>query len=101
MTTSWEGCHKQRFQDVDSQSKEELALNILTTTAINDSNITVMQCNPHVMPGLQEIIPSCRMNIEMTPAGGGQKVSMFLKQARKELKRNAKESAASKEEHFA
>jgi len=46
-----------------------------------------MQCDPNVMRGLQEIIPGCRTNIEMrTLAGDEKKVSISIKQARKELK---------------
>ena len=45
-----------------------------------------MQCNPHVMRGLQDIIPGLWMNIKMTPARGGKKVSISIQQARKELK---------------
>ncbi len=74
------------FQDVNSRSEFELVTDITTKTAINISTHTAMQCNPNVMRGLQEIIPSCWMNIEMTPAGGGKKVSISIQQARKELK---------------
>ena len=43
--------------------------------------------DPIVMWGLQEIIPGCRTNIEVsTLAGGGKKVSISIQQARKELK---------------
>ena len=46
-----------------------------------------MQCDPNVMRGLQEIIPSRRMNIELrTLASDGKKVSISIQQARKELK---------------
>jgi hypothetical protein len=78
----------QEFQDVDSRSKFELVTDIATKTAINTSTHTAMQCNPHVMRGLQDIIPGRRMNIEMTPAGGGKKVSISIQQARMELKRH-------------
>jgi hypothetical protein len=75
------------FQDVDSRSEFDLVTDIATKTAIDISTHTAMQCNPNVMRGLQEIIPGRRMNIEMTPAGGGKKVSMSIQQARnKELK---------------
>jgi hypothetical protein len=68
------------FQDVDSCSEFELVTDIATKTAIDASSYTAMQCNPHIMRGLQDIIPGCRMNIEMTPAGGGKKVCMSLQQ---------------------
>jgi hypothetical protein len=75
------------FQDVDSRSDFELVTNIATKTAIDTSTHTKMQCNPHSMRGLQEIIPSRRTNVEMrTMAGGGKKVSISIQQARKELK---------------
>jgi hypothetical protein len=76
----------QEFQDVDSRSEFKLVTDIATKTAIDASSHTAMQCNPHIMRGLQDIIPGRRMNIEMTPAGGGKKVCMPLQQARKDLK---------------
>ncbi len=56
------------------------------THAANDIfNDVQLQANPHVMHGLQGIIPGCRMNIEMTDAGG-RKVSMSIVQARNTFK---------------
>ena len=74
------------FQDVNSRSEFELVTDIATKTAIDVSSNTALQCNPFVMRGLQEIIPGCRLNVEMAPAGGGKKVSISIQQARKELK---------------
>jgi hypothetical protein len=48
-------------------------------------NDVQLQANPHVMHGLQGIIPGCRMNIEMNDASG-RKVSMSIAQARNKFK---------------
>jgi hypothetical protein len=75
----------QEFQDVDHRMEGEVVSDIATKTAIDVASNTALQCNPHVLHGLQEIIP-CRTNVEVTPAMGGKNVSMSYQQARKELK---------------
>ncbi len=74
------------IQDVDHRLVGEIVTNIATKTAINVATSTALQCNPHVMRGLQDIIPCCRRNIKITPAAGDKMVSMSYQQARKELK---------------
>jgi hypothetical protein len=76
----------QDIQDVDHRSDREIVTNIATKTVINVATSTTLQCNPHVMRGLQDIILHCRMNVKITPAAGDKKVSMSYQQARKELK---------------
>jgi hypothetical protein len=76
----------QDIQDVDHRSVGEIVTNIATKTTINVATSTALQCNPHVMRGLQDIIPCCRPNVEITPAAGDKMVSMSYQQARKVLK---------------
>ena len=76
------------YQDVDHRTECEVADDVLTGTAIKAACNAVVQCNPNVMRGLQEVIP--RQNtIEVTPtqAAGGKrkKVSMSYHQARDDL----------------
>ncbi len=72
------------FQDVDYRSKDEQATDVITMTTINVSWSFNLQVDPHVMRGLQELIPSHRTNVIIT--NGGKKVSMLLAQERKQLK---------------
>jgi hypothetical protein len=73
----------QEFQIVDSRSKDAIIQDVFTSTSIDALHNTSMQCNPNVMGGLQEIIPGCRTNVEVTPIASGTKVSMSIQQARK------------------
>jgi hypothetical protein len=81
----------QEFQTVNLCSEKELIKDISMFAANNILNDIRLQSNPHIMRGLQGIIPSCRMNIEMTDAGGI-KASMSIAQARNQLKGQKKGS---------
>jgi hypothetical protein len=78
------------FQDVDYHSEDEQANDAITTTAINVLCSSSLQADPHVMRGLQEIIPDCRTDVTIT--NGGKKVSMLLAHARKQLKEGRRKS---------
>jgi hypothetical protein len=64
----------------------ELIQNISTFAANNILNDVQLQSNPHIMRGLQGIIPGHQMNIEMTDAHG-RKVRMSIALARNKLER--------------
>jgi hypothetical protein len=69
----------------------------ISTMAVSDRmNGIYLQSNPHVIPGLQRIIPGCRINIKMTPAAGKRKVSMSIAQARNELKGQSKSKGSAR-----
>jgi hypothetical protein len=53
---------------------------------MNVATSTALQCNPHVMCGLQDFIPRRRTNVKITPAAGDKMVSMSYQQAKNELK---------------
>jgi hypothetical protein len=76
----------QEYQGFDSCSNDNVANDILLTTAndiyLNES----IQSDAHVMRGLQKIIPGRRTTVSVTPAGGGNKVNVSLQQLKKELK---------------
>ncbi len=72
------------FQEVDYRSEDEQATDVITMTAIDVSGSSNFQADPHVMRGLQELIPGHRTNVTIT--NGGKKVSMLLVQVRKQLK---------------
>ena len=63
---------------LDNHSVREFQqVNSVSTMAANDiMNDIYVQSNPHVMHGLQGILPCHLMNIETTLAAGERKVSM-------------------------
>jgi hypothetical protein len=76
----------QEFQQVNFHSKMELIQDISMLAASNILNDVQLQSNPHIMRGLQGIIPGHQMNIEMTDAHG-RKVRMSIVLARNKLER--------------